>query len=329
MMTRSLRTAATLIAVLGMMLASMAGISSVAAQDDDKPTITVGSKNFTEQIILGEMVSLILEDAGYDVERRLNLGGLAVVHEALVAGEIDVYVEYTGTGLVAVLGRPVPTVEGTPAATPAGGAAPATPAASVADLTYQQVSEAYLEEFGLVWLDELGFNNTYALAVTQETAEEYDLETTSDLAEVADELTLGTDPEVLVREDGLPGLQEAYDFEFEDAVGMDSGLMYSSVASGDVDVITAFTTDGRIEALDLVLLEDDKNYFPPYYAAPVVRQELLEEYPELEEVLNQLAGQIDNETMAAMNYQVDEEGAEPRDVAQAFLEEQGIIGGEE
>lgn len=328
-MQRSIRTAVTVIAALGMMLASLAGVSSVAAQDDDKPTITVGSKNFTEQIILGEMISLMLEDAGYDVERRLNLGGLAVVHEALVAGEIDVYVEYTGTGLVAVLGRPVPTVEGTPGATPADGAASATPAASVADLTYQQVSEAYLEEFGLVWLDELGFNNTYALAVTQETAEEYDLETTSDLVGVADELVMGTDPEVLVREDGLPGLQEAYGFEFEDALAMDSGLMYSSVASGDVDIITAFTTDGRIEALDLVLLEDDKNFFPPYYAAPVVRQELLQEYPELEEVLNQLAGQIDNEAMAAMNYQVDEEGVEPREVAQTFLEEQGIIDGEE
>ena len=320
-----MRILVTMIAALGMMLASLAGIASVAAQDDDTPIISVGSKNFTEQIILGEMVSLMLEDAGYEVERNLNLGGLAVVHEALVSGEIDVYVEYTGTGLVAVLGMPVPEVEGDTSATPADGAASATPTASVADLTYNRVSEAYREEFNLVWLDELGFNNTYALAVTQETAEEYDLETTSDLQGVADELTLGTDPEVLIREDGLPGLQDTYGFEFDDAIGMDSGLMYSSVASGDVDIITAFTTDGRIEALDLVLLEDDLNYFPPYYAAPVVRQELIEEYPEVEEVLNQLSGEISNEAMAEMNFQVDEVGVEPIEVAHNFLVEQGII----
>jgi len=321
-MRHSLRVFATLLAALGMLLASIAGAASIAAQDDDKPTISVGSKNFTEQIILGEMISLMLEDAGYEVERNLNLGGLAVVHEALVNGEIDVYVEYTGTGLVAVLGMPVPTAEG---ATPAADGGSATPAPSIADMAYTQVSEAYLEEFGLVWLDELGFNNTYALAVTQETAEEYDLEKTSDLVGVAEEMTMGTDPEVLVREDGLPGLQDTYGFEFDDAVAMDSGLMYPAVAGGDVDIITAFTTDGRIEALDLVLLEDDLNFFPPYYAAPVVRQDLLEEHPELEQVLNQLAGRIDDATMAEMNYQVDEEGQEPIDVARAFLVEEGII----
>ena len=316
-----------MVALLGMMLASIAGAATVAAQDDDKPTISVGSKNFTEQIILGEMVSLMLEDAGYEVERNLNLGGLAVVHESLVNGEIDVYVEYTGTGLVAVLGMDVPTAGGS--ATPAAdGEGSATPSPSIADLAYQQVSEAYQEQFNLVWLDELGFNNTYALAVTQETAEEYDLETTSDLVGVAEEMTMGTDPEVLVREDGLPGLQDTYGFEFGDAVAMDSGLMYPAVASGDVDIITAFTTDGRIEALDLVLLEDDMNFFPPYYAAPVVRQELLDQNPELEQVLNQLSGRIDDAEMAEMNYQVDEEGQEPIDVARAFLVEEGIIEGD-
>lgn len=325
-MRRSLRVFATLLFTLGMVLASVAGAATVAAQDDDRPTVSVGSKNFTEQIILGEMVSLMLEDAGYEVERNLNLGGLAVVHEALVNGEVDVYVEYTGTGLVAVLGMPVPTAAGP--ATPAADDASATPAASIADMAYDQVSEVYLDEFGLVWLDELGFNNTYALAVTQETAEEYGLETTSDLVGVAEGMTMGTDPEVLVREDGLPGLQDTYGFEFGDAVAMDSGLMYPAVANGDVDIITAFTTDGRIEALDLVLLEDDLDFFPPYYAAPVVRQDLLNENPELEEVLNQLSGRIDDAAMAEMNFKVDEEGQEPIDVARAFLVEEGIIEGD-
>ena len=324
-MRRTARIAVTLIAMLGMMLASMSGMASVTAQDDDKPTITVGSKNFTEQLILGEMLSLMLEDAGYEVERQLNLGGTAIVHEGLVSGEIDTYVEYTGTGLVAVLGLPVPEAEATPGATPAGDASSAT---SVVDQTYDIVAEAYPEEFGAVWLDPLGFNNTFALVVTSETAEEYDLQTISDLQGLAGELTLGSDPEFAVREDALPGLEEVYDIEFGSVQTLDVGLLYSAVDTGEVDISAAATTDGRIPALDLVVLEDDMGFFPPYYAAPVVNQELLEEHPELEEILNQLAGKIDDETMQQMNYRVDEEGAEPIDVARDFLVEQGIIDAE-
>jgi len=186
----------------------------------------------------------------------------------------------------------------------------------------------YPEEFNAVWLDQIGFNNTYAMVVTRETAEAYELETISDLRNHAGDLTLGSEPEFPVREDGLPGLQDTYEFEFGNVVTMDAGLLYSAADSGEVDVITATSTDGRIPALDMVILEDDRQFFPPYYAAPVINQDLLEEYPELEGLLNQLAGTIDDETMAQMNYQVDEEGAQPQDVARTFLEEQGIIGGE-
>ena len=302
--------------ILGMLASSAGG---AIAQDDDKPTIVVGSKNFTEQLIVGEMVSLILEDAGFDVEQNLNLGGTAVVHQGLVSGEVDVYVEYTGTGLVAILNQPVPTAV-------SGGSA--TPAASVPEQAYDIVAEVYPEEFNAVWLDQIGFNNTYAMVVTRETAEAYELETISDLRNHAGDLTLGSEPEFPVREDGLPGLQDTYEFEFGNVVTMDAGLLYSAADSGEVDVITATSTDGRIPALDMVILEDDRQFFPPYYAAPVINQDLLEEYPELEGLLNQLAGTIDDETMAQMNYQVDEEGAQPQDVARTFLEEQGIIGGE-
>lgn len=310
------------------MVGLLFGQASMAiAQDEDKPTVTIGSKPFTEQLILAEMYALILEDAGYPVERQLNLGGTAVVHQALVSGEIDMYVEYTGTALLTILGQEVPTVEGD--ATPAeGDGGAATPTTSVGQLTYDIVSEAYPENFGAVWLDQIGLNNTYTITVRQETADELGLETISDLEGHAGDMTLGTDQEFPVRPDGLPGLENTYGISFEDVVILDAGLMYSAIDQGEVDAITGYATDGRIPALGLVILEDDKEFFPPYYAAPVVNQALLEENPELEEILNQVAGRIDNETMAELNAQVDEEGQEPRDVARTFLEEQGIIGSE-
>ncbi len=314
------RVTITLLIAFGLVVGS-AGVG--LAQDEDTPTITVGSKNYTEQLILGEMLSLMLEDAGYDVDRQLYLGSTAIVHEGLMSGEIDTYVEYTGTALIAILGQPAPTAGGDGAATPAS-----TPTVSAAEQVYNTVAEAYPDEFGAVWLDPLGFNNTFALAVTQETAEEYDLQTISDLQGLAGELTIGSDPEFSVREDALPGLEETYDIEFGTVQTLDVGLLYSAVAEGDVDISAAASTDGRIPALDLVLLEDDMGFFPPYFAAPVVNQELLEQYPELEEVLNQLAGLLDDAAMADLNARVDVDDMEPIDVARDFLEDQGIIGDE-
>jgi glycine betaine/choline ABC-type transport system substrate-binding protein len=294
------------------------------AQDADKPTVTVGSKDFTEQVLINEMLALLLEDAGYQVERQLNLGGTAIVHEALVNGEIDAYIEYTGTGLLAILNLAIPTAGATPAA-----AAAATPAAgNVVDAVYDTVKREYADQFGLVWLDPLGFNNTYALAMRQEQAEELGVETISDLQEVAGDLVFGGTQEFLTRPDGLPGLTETYGLEFAEARGMDPGIMYQALDTDQVDVISAFATDGRIPSLGLVTLEDDLGFFPPYFAAPVVRQELLDEDPALAEVMNQLAGRIDDETMAGLNLQVDEGGEEPADVAAAFLAEQGLTGAE-
>jgi glycine betaine/choline ABC-type transport system substrate-binding protein len=313
------KTIATCIAVLGMMLASIAGMSSATAQDDDKPTISVGAVAYTEQNIMAEMVALILEDAGYEVERTFNLASEAMLHQAHESGEVDISVQYTGSGLVGILGMEVPE----PAVDDAG-----TPV-SIPEQAYDIVSREFRDQFGLVWLDQLGFNNTYAFLVTQETADELGLEKVSDLKEHTGEITLGTDVPFPARPDGLPGVEAAYDMEFENVVPMDVGLLYASVDQGDVDVIVGYSTDGRIPLLDLVILEDDREYFPPYYAAPVVDEELLEEQPEIEGLLNQLAGTLDDGIVAEMNSQVDEEGKEPRDVARAFLEEQGIIGGDE
>lgn len=303
------------------LLFSSAGAALAQDQDEDKPTIVVGSKNFTEQILMSELVAVTLEDAGYPVERQFGLGGTAVIHQAMWNDEIDIFVEYTGTALVAVLGMDVPTGDG---ATPEGGDV-ATPVSSVADETYQIVKDEYDEQYDIVWLDHFGFNNTYAMTVTQETADELDLQTVSDLEGHASDMTLGTDQEFPVREDGLPGFEEAYGFTFGDVQAGDPGLMYAALDNGDVDVITAYSTDGRIPALDLVILEDDENFFPPYYPAPIVRQEVLDQNPEIADVLNQLGGAISEDQMAELNYQVDEEGLTTEEVARTFLEEQGII----
>ena len=151
--------------------------------------------------------------------------------------------------------------------------------------------------------------------------------TISDLVDHAGDLTFGAPQETMVREDGLPGLEATYGLEFGDAVGLDPGLMYSAVANGDVDVITAFATDGRIQSMDLVILEDDQAFYPPYYAAPVVRQELLEESPEVRDVLNLLAGRMDDATMTEMNFEADENGVETSEVARNYLVNEGLIEG--
>lgn len=316
------RTMLPLFAALGLLLSSFAGVS---AKSQDLPTITVGSKDFTEQIILAEMVALLLEDAGYPVERQLNLGGTVVVHEALVNGDIDAYVEYTGTGLLAILGMDLPAAAATPSASPVAGAA--TPEATGVDPVYEIVSAEYQSQFNLSWLQPWGFNNTYALALRGDQATELGVVTISDLLNHDQDLVLGATQEFLVREDGLVGLQEVYGLEFEDAVGLDPGLVYSAIESGDVDVISAFATDGRVPALGLTLLEDDLGFFPPYFAAPVVRQDILDQSPEVAEILNQLGGMIDDGTMADLNFQVDDGGMEASDVARTFLVEQGLISG--
>jgi len=315
-MTKYNQTLFAVFAAIGLVLSSFAGAT---AARQDLPTIVVGSKDFTEQIIVSEMVALLLEDAGYPVERQLNLGGTVVAHEALVNGDIDVYVEYTGTGLLAILGLELPAAE----ATPAAGAA--TPVAVGVDPVYDIVAAEYQSQFGLTWLEPWGFNNTYALALRGDQATELGVVTISDLLDHDQDLVFGGTQEFLVREDGLVGLQEVYGVEFEDAIGFDPGLVYGAIETGDVDVISAFATDGRIPSLGLTLLEDDLGFFPPYYAAPVVSQEILDESPEVADILNQLSGMIDDQTMADLNFQVDDGGMEAIDVARAFLIEQGLI----
>jgi len=284
---------------------------------DNKPTVKVGSTNYTEQFILAEMLSLLLEEAGYPTDVEHNIGGTAVIHEARNAGDVDVHVEYTGSGLT-ILGRDVSEIR-TEDMTPD----------DVVEAVYDVVKSEYEAQFNAIWLEPIGINNTYALAMRREHAEELGVEKISDLEEHAADLDFGGSQEFIVRADGLPGIMETYGFEFGTSGGMESGLMYQALENEDVDVISAFATDGRIVSLDFVLLEDDKGFFPPYYAAPVVRGELLEEAPEVEEILNQMAGLLDDSTMAVLNLRVDEGGEEPRPVAEDFLTQQQLIGSPE
>lgn len=268
--------------------------------------IRVGSKEFPEQLILGEMYALVLEDNGFEVERKLNLGGTAVAHESLRTNEIDLYPEYTGTGLLLILDLP---------------------SSSDPQAVYETVSTEYAEQFDLVWLEPAPMNNTYALLMTQEGAEQYRIQTISEMVTQASELTMVGTYEFQEREDGLPGLQRVYgnfDLKNYQAV-IQPALIYQALIEGQADVATGFATDGEISAYDLVVLEDDKNLFPPYQVAPVVRQEILEENPGVREALNQIAPRITDEVMRRLNYEVTGRQREPAEVAEEFLTQEELL----
>ncbi|MFO7887725.1 MAG: glycine betaine ABC transporter substrate-binding protein [Eubacteriales bacterium] len=267
--------------------------------------IEIGHKNYTEQRILGQLFSKIIEEKTDYETNVTEFGSTSLVFEALKSEDMDVYPEYTGTAYAAILNQ-----------------------SELNDPkeVYNYVKESYKDEFGIEWLGELGFNNTYTLSVRPEIAEEYELETISDLAEVADELVIGSVMEFIEREDGLPGVKEAYGgFEFKDVITLDPGLRYNAVDEGQVDVIDAFSTDGKIVVYNLKVLEDDKQFFPPYFAAPVVSESLYAGYPEIVEALNLLEGIATDEEMQKLNYKVGEEGMNPADVAEEYLREKGLI----
>jgi len=268
-------------------------------------TIRVGSKDFTEQFIIGEMYALALENAGFQVERKLNLGGTPVAQAALESNQIDLYPEYTGTGLLTILKLP-----------------------SVADqqTAFEQVSQGYKEQYDLVWLEPAPMNNTQALAMTEAGAQQFGVTTISEMVAKANQLTMIGPPEFEAREDGLPGIKAKYgDFTLKEYKAVDPGLKYKGLVDGEADVAVAFGTDGEISAFNLVVLEDDRQLFPPYQIAPVVRQEALDANPGIADALNALAPKLTNETMQRLNYEVSGNQREPADVAKEFLTQEGIL----
>ncbi len=285
----------------GLFLASSA---RKAAPPGTSP-VRVGSKNFTEQLILGELFAQSIEaHTGLKVIRRFNLGGTILCHQALVAGEIDLYPEYTGTAETAIL-----KLESRPSAAEA----------------FRIVSASYRKRFSCDWLPPLGFNSTYAITVRRADAAAKGWKAISDLAREASRLRAGFTAEFSERPDGYPGLQDAYGFGFGKVFDLDPGLMYKAVARGEVDVICAFATDGRIDAYNLFVLQDDKGFFPRYLPCPVVRMEALEAHPELRSALESLAGTLPDREMQRLNFEVDEKGRGPAEVAREFLETKGLL----
>ncbi|HKI69636.1 MAG TPA: glycine betaine ABC transporter substrate-binding protein, partial [Verrucomicrobiae bacterium] len=267
---------------------------------NDGAVIRIGSKNFTEQLILGEIMAQLIEHkTDLRVVRKFDLGGTMICHDAIVNGEIDLYPEYTGTALTAVLKRK---------------------AVSDPNEAYRIVARAYTKQFDLKWLSPFGFNNTYAITIRKIDAQRWHVKSISDLKSRAPKLRAGWTSEFSERPDGYPGLRKYYGLKFASVRDLDTALMYEALAHDEVDVICAFTTDGRIAAYHLQPLKDDRHFFPPYFAAPVVRAATLEAHPELEKVLNLLAGKISNKTMQRLNYEVDQEKRSPAEVAREFLQ---------
>ncbi len=262
--------------------------------------LAVGTKNFTEQLVLGEILAQMLEHhTSIPVERRFYLAGTYICHQAILAARIDTYVEYTGTALAAVLKQPVQTDSKS---------------------VFETVQREYQQRFGLAVLPSLGFNNTFALAVRGDDAKNLGLSKLSDLGSHAPQMRLGVGYEFLERADGFPGLAKTYGLKFAaPPTVMDLGLLYRALEAKQVDIVAGSNTDGMIAALGLVVLQDDKNYFPPYDAVPIVRPEALRNTPGMQAALEQLSGRITTEDMRRMNYAIDGKKQDAADVARDFL----------
>jgi osmoprotectant transport system substrate-binding protein len=275
-------------------------IVGCSGQSGQTKTITIGSKNFTESIILGELLAQQIEaKTDLQVKRRLNLGGTFICHQAITTGELDLYPEYTGTAFVAILGNE-----------------PSSDAQAVA----LRLQHQYEQDFQLTWLPSFGFANNQAVVIRGEDARQLKLKTISDATKHTQQWQAGFDYEFIERKDGLDGLISAYEIVFAGKPKtMEYSLTYRALAEQQVDLISVGTTDALIEALDLVVLEDDRNYFPTYTAAPVVRIDTLAQYPELETALEGLAGKIGETQMRQMNYLVDVEEKDVRQVVADFL----------
>jgi len=273
-------------------------------------TVVVSSKNFTEEVIIGEMYATALEGAHVPVQRKLNLGTTDVAQEALIKGGanggIDLYPEYTGTGLIAVL-------KATPIADP--------------DKAFQAVKDGYAKmNPKLDWLDKAPMNDTQAMATTQDVSSRLGIKSLQDLCDKASQVTVASVAEFKTREDALPALQKIYGgCQFKDVKIYEPNLRYQALLNKDVDVTQAFGTDGQISGDNLVLLTDPKNWGPPDNVAPIIRDDVLAAYPQIADVLNKVSAKITNDEISKLNWQVDGQGKDSHDVAKQWLIDQGLI----
>ena len=291
--------------VAGTMGAILIGMG-VSAIDFGPATVAVTSKYYPEQLLLGNMVADLIEDkTDLKVDRKLNMGGTDICLSAMTSNEVQIQVEYTGSMYASVLALPVDNV--------------------TQEEIYDAVKAGYEEKYDLMVQGDWGFNNTYSLAVRKDTAEKYHLETISDLAKVAHLLTFTPTFEFSNREDGMLGLNRVYEMEFGQVVPMDGGLRYTAIDSKESDVIVAYTTDSMVHAYDLIMLRDDRDFFLPYHAVPIIRRDTLEKYPALAEAVNTLQGKLTDEVMSALNYEIEVKGRKPEDVSKEFLRQEGYI----
>jgi osmoprotectant transport system substrate-binding protein len=281
---------------------SMAIILAVSAcgKSSGGKTIAVGSKDFTESYILAELYSLALENAGYKVDRKFNLGGTAVAQAAMVKGDIQMYPEYTGTGLLQVLKLPMMTD---------------------AKQVYDTVAAEYKKQFNMTWLNPTEANDSQGLVITKAASDQYGIKTISDLQKQASNIRFAATPIFQEVADGLPALEKTYGkFAFKEIKAFDNGLRYSVLESGQYDLAVAFTTEGQLTDPKYVLLEDDKHVWPPYNIAPIVKQETLDKNADISDILNKISAKLDTPTMQKLNGEVDLNKREYAEVAKEFYD---------
>jgi len=295
---KKLITSMSLILLLTLTIPLLSGCSP------KETSIVVGAKDYTEQDVLGNILTVLIEEnmdikVDYKHEMASN-----IVFAAMQSGDVDVYIEYSGTVYANYLGYSE---------------------MKNADEVYDISAKELKDKYKLLMLEPLGFNNTYCLAVKPALAAEYNLRTYSDLAEVSDNFIFGGGFEILNRSDGIPELKKVYDLAFREERAIEGVLRYSAIENDDTQVTEAFSTDGMLLEYNLVVLEDDKNFFPPYHAAPIIREETAQKYPELVALLDKLTNTLSDDTMRDLNYKVDVLKQHPRDVAVAFLKDNGLI----
>ncbi|MDD4321468.1 MAG: glycine betaine ABC transporter substrate-binding protein [Acidaminococcaceae bacterium] len=303
--TRKRRKQKTALAIASLIVIGLLFNSLLSEFNRNKDVFRIGSKNYTEQIILGNLVGDLLEaKTNLKVERHLNLGGTNVCFSAITSDEIDMYIDYSGTLYTEMLdNKPISDVK------------------KVYDISKRDIQK----EFNITLLKQMNFNNTYTMAIKQSLANKYNIFKISDLKVYGGMLRAGTTLEFLNRADGMAGLTSAYGFKFKSVKGLDGASRYVALQSDDVDLVDAYSTDGLLKKFKLVVLKDDEHFFPPYYAVPLVRSEVLKKHPEIIKPIGQLGTLLDDKTMQDLNYQVDELGKSPKTVAHNFLVEKGLI----
>lgn len=296
----------TIMIALLMAISGIMGCASKSEAAKDRP-IQIATKPMTEQYILGEMLKLLIEDqTEYTAVITKGIGGgTSNIQPAMEKGEFDLYPEYTSSGWVMVLGHK--------------------PNEIGDDEMLERLNQEYAEKFDMSWIGLYGFNNTYALVINREVAEQYQLKTTSDMAAVSEQLVFGANPDYLEREDGYPVLRDTYSLNFKEVKDIDIGLKYEAIDAGDIDVTNGYTTDAQISKETVTVLEDDKHLQANYFCSTVVRNEVLEQYEGLADVLMKMDGLITDLEMSKMNYQVEVEGKNEAEVAKEFLAAKGLV----